>query len=84
MVIGDMLCSHCSYIPYSGKFSRTINFTVFEDFALALKIISSKSYYSIESYGSLIDPQNLIREMFCEEISSKTFFLENYLLYGSR
>ena len=84
MVIDDMLCSHSSYIPYSGKFSRTINFTVFEDFASASKINSSKSYYSIEPYGSLVDPRNLTREMFCEEISSKIFFLENYPLYGSR
>ena len=33
---------------------KTINFAVFEDFATALKINSSKSYYSIESYGSLV------------------------------
>ena len=84
MVIGDVLCSHCSYIPYSGKFLRTINFTVFEDFTSASKINSSKSYYSIESYGSLVDPRNLIRKMFCLEISLKIFFLENYPLYGSR
>ena len=29
-------------IPYSGKFSRTINFAVFVDFTLTTKIISSK------------------------------------------
>ena len=79
MVIGDVLCSHCSYIPYSGKFSRTINF------ASALKIDSSKSYYSIESYGSLVDPQNLTRKMYHKEISSKfsSSKITRYI-YGSR
>ena len=71
MVIGDMLCSHCSYILYRGKFLRTINFIVFEDFASATKINSSKSYYSIESYGSLVDPRNLICDMYRKEIMSK-------------
>ena len=52
------------YILYSGKILRTINFAVFEDFTTASKINSSKSYYSIESYDSLVDPRNLIREMF--------------------
>ena len=70
-------------IPYSGKFLRTINFAVFEDFATASNINSSKSYYSIESYGSLVDPRNLIREIYRGEITSKIFFLENYPLYGS-
>ena len=32
------------YVPYSGKISRTINFTVFKDFTTASKINSSKSY----------------------------------------
>ena len=40
-------------IPYCGKILRTINFTVFENFTTTLKINSSKSYYSIESYDSL-------------------------------
>ena len=43
-------------LPYSRKFSRTINFTVFEDFVTASKLNSSKSCYSIDSYGSLVDP----------------------------
>ena len=43
---------------------RTINFAVFEDFTTASKINSLKSYYSIESYDSLVDPQNLICEMY--------------------
>ena len=77
----DVELSHVGVL-YSRKFSRTINFTVFEDFTPALKINSSKSY-SIESYGSLVDSQNLIREMYCGEIASKTFFLKNYPLYGS-
>ena len=38
-------------LPYSRKFLRTINFAVFKDFATA-----SKSYYSKESYDSLVDP----------------------------
>ena len=50
------------YIPYSRKISRTINFAVFEDFTTASKINSLKSY--IESYDSLVDPRNLIHEMF--------------------
>ena len=51
-----------------------INFAVFEDFttALGLKINSSKSYYSIESYDSLVDPRNLIRKMYRGEIISKS------------
>ena len=69
-------------IPYSGKISRTINFAVFEDFTTTSKINSSKSY-SIESYDSLVDPQNLIREMYRGEITSKIFSLENYPLYSS-
>ena len=64
------------------KFSKTINFAVFEDFATASKIKSSKSYYSIESYGSLVDPRNLIHKMYHGEITSKIFFLKNYLLYS--
>ena len=44
--------SYSNYgIPYSGKVSRTINFAVFEDFAAASKINSSKSYYVTEYYG---------------------------------
>ena len=62
--------------------ARTINFAVFEEFTTNSKMNSSKSYYSIESYDSLVDPQNLIHEMYCGEIPSKTFRLENYLLYG--
>ena len=54
-----------------GKFLRTINFAVFENFPTASIINSSKSYYSIESYDSLVDPRNLIREMYCGEITSK-------------
>ena len=62
----------------------TINFAVFEDFATASKINSSKSYYCIESYGSLVDLRNLIRKMYRREITSRIFFLKNYPLYGSR
>ena len=58
-------------IPYSGKNSRIINFAVFEDLTTASKINSSKSYYSIESYDSLVDPQNLIREIYRGEITLK-------------
>ena len=43
-------------IPYSGKTSRTINFAVLEDFTTASKINSSKTYYSIECYDSLVYP----------------------------
>ena len=45
-----------------------------ENFATALKMNSSKSYYSIESYGSLADPRNLIHKMYRGEIT-----LENFL-----
>ena len=70
-------------IPYSGKISKTINFAVFEDFTTALKINSSKSYYSIESYDSLVDPRNLIREIFQYRWTLKIISLKNYQLYGS-
>ena len=70
-------------VPYIGKILRTINFTVFEDFSTALKINSLKSYYSIESYDNLVDPQNLICEICRGEITSKIFCLKNYLLYGN-
>ena len=33
-------------LPYSGNFSRTINFAVFMDFTATLKINPRKSYYS--------------------------------------
>ena len=45
---------------------------------MALKINSLKSYCSIESYGSLVDPRNLIHEMYRGEITLKIFFLKNY------
>ena len=70
----------CLNIPYSGKILRTINFIVFEDFTTSSKINSSKSYYSIESYDSLVDPGNLICKMYHGEITSKIFCLENYPL----
>ena len=35
-------------IPYSGNFSRTINFAVFVDFTSTSKINPRKSYYSIQ------------------------------------
>ena len=63
---------YVKYIPYSGKISRTINFAVFKDFTTTSKINSSKSYYSIESYESIADPRNLIREMYRGEITSKS------------
>ena len=47
-----------------------------------MKIYSSKSYYSTESYNSLVDPQNLICEIYRGEITSKIFCLKNYPLYG--
>ena len=36
-------------------------------------MISSKSYYSIEYYGSLVDPRNLICEIYRGEITLKIF-----------
>ena len=66
---------------YGGKILRTINFAVFEDFIAALKINSLKSYHTTEYYDSLVDPRNLICEMYCGEITSKIFSLENYPLY---
>ena len=71
----------CLLILYGRKILRTINFTVFEDFTTASKINSLKSYYSIESYDSLVDPRNLIHEMYCGGITLKIFCLENYPLY---
>ena len=75
------IVSH-THIPYSGKFLRKINLAVFEDFATASKINSSKSYYSIESYDSLVDSRNLIHKMYHGKITSKIFFLKNYPLYS--
>ena len=80
VVLTTELLQFC--IPYSGKFLRTINFIVFEDFTITLTINSSKSYDGIESYGSLVDPRNLICEIYRGETTSKIFCLENYLLYG--
>ena len=71
-VLPWMICRP-GHIPYSGKISRTINFTVFEDFTITSKINSSKSHYSIESYDSLVDPRNLIREICRGEITSKVY-----------
>ena len=71
------------YVPYSRKISRTINFAVFEDFTTTSKINTSKSYNSIESYDSLVDPRNLIRETYHGEITSKILSLKNYPLYGT-
>ena len=53
-------------VPYSENFSRTINFAVFVDFTATSKINPRKSYYSIQyKYNdNLVDPQNLIREMY--------------------
>ena len=42
-------------ILYGGKILGTKDFAVYEDFTTALKINSLKSYYSIESYDSLVD-----------------------------
>ena len=66
-----MASDMASNIPYSRKISRIINFVVFKDFTTASKINSSKSYYIIGSYDSLVDPQNLIHNMYCGEITSK-------------
>ena len=60
----------------------TINFAVFEDITTALKIYSLKSYYSTESYNSLVDPRNLIHEIYHGEITLIIFCLKNYPLYG--
>ena len=35
-------------LPYSGNFSRTINFAVFVNFTATSKINFQKSYYSIQ------------------------------------
>ena len=43
-------------IPYSGKFSWTINFTVFVDFTSTTKIISSK--FLLEQAACLCDQIN--------------------------
>ena len=51
-------------LPYSGIFSRTINFAVFVDFTATSKINPPKSYYSIKCNDSLVDPRNLICEMY--------------------
>ena len=57
----------------------TINFAVFEDFTTVLKVSSLKS----ESYDSLVDPRNLICEIYRGETTSKIFCLENYPVYSS-
>ena len=72
-------------VPYSGNFSRTINFTVFVDFTATSKINARKSYYSIQmQWYNVVDPRNLIREMYHWAVTLKNFSLENYLLYGIR
>ena len=72
-------------LPYSGKISKTLNFAVFKNrFTTVLKINSSKSYYSIESYDSLVDLQNLICKIYHGEITLKIFYLKNYPLYGTQ
>ena len=68
-------------VSYSGKISRTKNFAVFEDFTTTSKINFLISY-SIESYDSLVDPRNLICELYRGEITSKFFSLKNYPLCG--
>ena len=77
-----VVTSSVAIIPYSGKTLRIINFAVLDDFTTASKINSLKSYYSTESYDSLVDPHNLICEMYRGEITSKIFCLKNYLLYA--
>ena len=59
---------------YSEKILRTINFAVFEEFTTALKINFLKLV--IESYDSLVDPWNLIHEVYRGEITLKIFALK--------
>ena len=48
-------------LPYSGNFSRTINFAVFVDFTATSKINLIIAY---KCNDSLVDPRNLIHELF--------------------
>ena len=50
-------------IPVAGNLNK--------EFTAASKINSSKSYYSVECYDSLVDAQNLICEIYRGEITSK-------------
>ena len=65
-------------IPHSHSrtFLKTINFAVFEDFTAALKIISSKSYCSIQLAVTVYQ----ILEIYFAKSIMKTYNLENSLL----
>ena len=71
-------------VPYSGNFSRTINFSVFVDFTATSKINPRKSYCTVayKCNDSQVDPRNLFCEMFWGRSTSKTFVLEIFPLYG--
>ena len=59
MFLRAITISYYTVILYSRNFSRTINFAAFMDFTATSKINPRKSYYS-----KLVDPQNLIHELF--------------------
>ena len=61
---------------YSRTFLKTINFAVFEDFTAALKIISSKSYCSIQLAVTVYQ----ILEIYFAKSIMKTYNFENSLL----
>ena len=76
-------CQGTYVCMYIRMYKHTVQREIFEDnkfhcfrgFTTTSKINSSKSNYSIESYDSLVDPRNLIREMYRGEIRN----LENFL-----
>ena len=53
-----------SPIPYSGNFLRTVNFAVFVDFTATSKINPRNLIIVYKCNDNLVDPRNLIREMF--------------------
>ena len=65
VIINNSISYHSTMvtlIPYSRNFSRTINFAVFVDFTATSKLILKNFIYKCND--NLVDPQNLIREMF--------------------
>ena len=52
------------YISYRGNFSRTTNFAVFVDFTATSKINPQNLIIAYECNDSVVDPRNLISELF--------------------
>ena len=73
-------CLYC-YIYCIGGTLRTINLAVFVDFTATSKLIL-ENLIVYKCNDSLVDPRNLIRDMYHLTVTSKIFSLENYLIYS--